>query len=452
MSHSFNHSPESNSCFLNRKRLDTGRRLEGSSSYIHGKPDFLRQNRPRYFQNKNHFGGGVNYEKSDMRKDYKKQYSKYTQQYESEVISNLSHCEAKNESQKTQDSGNIANKGFNKSYNVRQGGAYQNMFLPHNSHMQRTTYQGEKPYHNINIQINLNGNPAGLFKNEENSVTKSRETQKLKKSKEETHQSAIYEELNISRIGTAGTLNTVSSTPKYNQGKFQKNETKNAISESEKISGENDDEESKELKIAKNQKSLKERYESFDRNSVKIETNPYENYEIYSDNLYDLNYNITKTKLSNSLNQKESINETEDEEKINKVAQLKSCYLFSRLHNWRVVTSFIPALTLHQEKFSSLLSQISNEPQLETKSHIVYKDGLEKRLNKILEGTNNERERVNREINKKRANLNRIKAEQEKVKLKIKQNEFALGCITNKEELNNRDYNTIDIESIASNI
>ena len=97
-----------------------------------------------------------------------------------------------------------------------------------------------------------------------------------------------------------------------------------------------------------------------------------------------------------------------------------------------MITNYIPAVILAQEKFSKILSD--DKAENEIKSNYIYNENQEKHIEKLLETSKLVKDKLQREINKLRENIQKTKFEQSKIKAKINQENFRLKSIEIEKE------------------
>ena len=242
---------------------------------------------------------------------------------------------------------------------------------------------------------------------------------------------------------------------------FKYKEKKNSVYYEEKQKckkEEEDDDEDEEITIFQFPKVPEKllNYESFNKNSVKIEDNPIENFEIYPNNIYEMNMHNFTRKIYNS--PKNELNKNN----CRKYLSIKSCYLLAKIPNWRLVTNFVPASQLTSEKFKNIIplkedneeedddrteelepkkNDSKNEERGEElkkdvpiKSFLIYSDKFEEIVNKSLEQLELKRKQVKRDIFNKKYIIAQYHYDILKLKNKIKQNKFKINYLNIKQE------------------
>lgn len=127
-------------------------------------------------------------------------------------------------------------------------------------------------------------------------------------------------------------------------------------------------------------------YVPFDRNSIDIKTpSPLDDFEVYPQNLYTLNSNINIPK---------NINTSEPIKNVLNELSFKSCYLLSKIPNWRLVSKFVPISSLKQEKFEKINEEEDLEKKDkndEKKSFLVYSEKFEDMVENYLDENKNKK-------------------------------------------------------------
>ena len=105
--------------------------------------------------------------------------------------------------------------------------------------------------------------------------------------------------------------------------------------------------------------------EPFDKNSIKIEPNPFDDYQMFPN----------KEQINPIL----STNESGEKKEIKPYdIGIKSSYLLAKIPNWRLVTSFVSVEQLKEEKFSNIIDKNqmevdeSNNIKAEINTRVVY--------------------------------------------------------------------------------
>ena len=251
---------------------------------------------------------------------------------------------------------------------------------------------------------------------------------------------------------------------------FKYKEKKNSAYYEERLKckKEEDDDEDEEMPIFQFPKVPEKllNYEPFNKNSVKIEENPIENFEMYPNNIFEINMsNFTRKSYSSPKNEPNKNNFRNN-------LSIKSCYLLAKIPNWRLVTNFVPASQLTSEKFKNIMpiqensddedddrteelepkkndsknEEKGDEPKKDEpiKSFLVYSDKFEEIVDKSLEQLDHKRKQVKRDIFNKKYIIAQYHYDILKLKNKIKQNINKINYLNIKQE-NSR--NAIDDKS-----
>ena len=201
-------------------------------------------------------------------------------------------------------------------------------------------------------------------------------------------------------------------------------------------------------------------YEPFNKNSVKIEENPIENFELYPNKIYEKNMNnfARKTFISPKI----ELNKNN----LGKYLSIKSCYLLAKIPNWRLVTNFVPASKLTSEKFKNIMPLEENydeedddlteefEPKkneskneekrnvlkknVPLKSFLVYSEKFEEIVDKSMEQLEHKRKQIKRDIFNKKYIIAQYHYDILKLKNKIKQNKYKINYLNIKQEITSR--------------
>jgi len=195
-------------------------------------------------------------------------------------------------------------------------------------------------------------------------------------------------------------------------------------------------------------------YEYFNRNSINLEENPLEKFEIYPKNLYEFNINNIPKKQGNT-----TISESINNDNIENILSIKSCYLLAKIPNWRLVTNFVPASSLTEENFGNILlleqekenekrtegfklekknneeSQTeNNKKEKSIKSHLVYFEGYEDAVEKYLEKNMSLKRNIMEDIFNERSIIEQYHYDILKIKNKLKQNIYKTKYLNIKQE------------------
>lgn len=181
-------------------------------------------------------------------------------------------------------------------------------------------------------------------------------------------------------------------------------------------------------------------FEKFNRNSIKIEENPLDKFEPFSKKLYEFDAELPQKSSSSSIN--DSINKDNIENALN----IKSCYLLAKIQNWRLVTNFVPASSLTEEKFSKIIPLDENEYEKRNEqtnpppSHkkrqtsIVYSGKYEETVEKSLDMNKSEKYKIKNDIFNIKSIIEQYHYDILKIKNKIKQNNYKTNYLSIKQE------------------
>ena len=404
MSHTYTNGSSTGNSFLNKKRLDEDIQMddryhcgkyEKFDKYgNHGRYNNMNYSYSKPLQGNSYYNTGSRYRgnhynkpfhgnyqpnKLGPKRDYKKPYQKYSNSNANEGIRNLSHCEMpspKRDSESLKSAENksssirtiSSNNGINlKDINI-------NKFVSNINGIPNGRGHPIFNQQNINIAIKLTSPPNLKYKDSKISEYKE-ENKKWKKDEEEDEEIPIFK------------------CPKL----------------PEKLTN----------------------YEPFNRNSVKIEENPIENFEIYPKNLYEVNINNFTRKFNNS-----TIRDSINNDNIENALSVKSCYLLAKIRNWRLVTNFVPASALTEEKFKNIipLDEEKEENGQPTKSYLVYSEKFEEIVDKSLEQIMHKKKQAKKDIFNKKYIIAQFHYDILKLKNKIKQYNYKVDFLNIKQE------------------
>ena len=185
-------------------------------------------------------------------------------------------------------------------------------------------------------------------------------------------------------------------------------------------------------------------FRPFDKSLVKLEPNPLDKFVLYPNHLYELNmaaiYNPMK-RTNNGTSIKELINR----DKISDALALKSCYLLAKIPNWRLVTNFVPASKLTNEKFNKIIPLNEEEDDIteevlplknkkEIKYSLVYNDKYEESVDKFLEGNQGLKKNIKSRIFNEESIIAQYHYNTLKLKNKLKQGFFRINYLNIKHE------------------
>ena len=179
---------------------------------------------------------------------------------------------------------------------------------------------------------------------------------------------------------------------------------------------------------------------------IKIEENPLDNFEIYPKNLYEINTNFIKKPNS-------AKTEFEKNENLRNVLPLKSCYLLSKIPNWRLVTNFVPSSFLTKEKYTNIIpledderivkkEQLKNDLRKEEEkeknksisSYLIYSEKFEIIIERSLKQIEQKKKHLNKNIFNKKYIISQYSNDILKIKNGIKQNIYKIKYLDIKLE------------------
>ena len=422
MSHSYGNGNTSGNSYLNRKRMDddmpsyyydkydnkfdkygnhSNTRYNNSMGYNYSKPPIKMNNyysnNPRYYNNyynnrQKPFYSNVGYSNGlSQKRDYRKPYQKIAAPGSTEGIRNLSHCDMptssplslpprkSTESLKTSET-NTSEMKPSANLNIKN----INKYVPNMSQ----GHQIISPQ-NININIKLSSSNTNLkFSNRERERDAPEESKKWKKKDDIIEKERRYD-LHL-------------------------------------------------IPFPQPSPSLMN-FRPFDKSLVKIESNPLEKFDLYPNNLYELNYSA----IYNSMKRTKGtpIKELINRDKISDILSMKSCYLLAKIPNWRLVTNFVPASRLTNEKFSKIIPLDEDEDEKkdemnkkETKYSLIYNDKYEDLVEKYLEENVSSNENIKSKIFNEESIIAQYHYNTLKLKNKLKQGFFRINYLNIKQD------------------
>ena len=404
MSHTYTNGSSTGNSFLNKKRLDEDIQMddryhcgkyEKFDKYgNHGRYNNMNYSYSKPLQGNSYYNTGSRYRgnhynkpfhgnyqpnKLGPKRDYKKPYQKYSNSNANEGIRNLSHCEMPSpkrdsESLKSAENKSSSIRTISSNNGINLKDLNLNKFVSNINGIPNGRGHPIFNQQNINIAIKLTSPPNLKYKDSKISEYKE-ENKKWKKDEEEDEEIPIFK------------------CPKL----------------PEKLIN----------------------YEPFNRNSVKIEENPIENFEIYPKNLYEVNINNFTRKFNNS-----TIRDSINNDNIENALSVKSCYLLAKIRNWRLVTNFVPASALTEEKFKNIipLDEEKEENGQPTKSYLVYSEKFEEIVDKSLEQIMHKKKQVKKDIFNKKYIIAQFHYDILKLKNKIKQYNYKVDFLNIKQE------------------
>ena len=135
-------------------------------------------------------------------------------------------------------------------------------------------------------------------------------------------------------------------------------------------------------------------YVPFDRDSIDFKSpSPLDDFEVYPKNLYALNVNASIPK---------NINNSEPNKNVLNELSFKSCYLLSKIPNWRLASKFVPISSLKQDKFEKIIGEEDSlekkEKNDEKKSFLVYSEKFEDMVENYLDENKNKKKELEADI------------------------------------------------------
>ena len=400
MSHSFVSGNSSQNTYLNKKRLEDDIPMEPRYHYDkYSKYDKYnsqtRYNPMNYMHSKSqgngYYNGNSRYRgnyynsqnyKFGPKRDYKKSYQKYSNPNSNEGIRNLSNCD-----------------------------------------------------------LTPSPPPLSLKKSEDSISTRYDSKTKLS----ETNGNGInINNINklVSNITSRLPQNNHSSQPIYHNGQqniniqieltpdsLRKDDYSNSKRKKSMEEAKNEEDDMMYAKFPKKSEKLLN-FEPFDRSLVKIEENPLDNFDLYPNNLFGNNTNESRKNnmLSHHNLSKNNI--------IGYNLGIKSCYLLAKIPNWRLVTNFVPASALNEEKFENILplDEGGDEKEKNSKSFLVYDEKYEEMVNKYLEPNMNKSNQTEKAVFNFKFIIASFHYDIPKIKNKINKTKFKINYLTIKQE------------------
>ena len=175
------------------------------------------------------------------------------------------------------------------------------------------------------------------------------------------------------------------------------------------------------LKVPKPTPKIK--LECFNRKSIIIQENPIFSFEAYPNSLFDFskkNYILDNDNINNNCN-----NNNNKDCNFN----LNSCYLLSKIPNWKLVSNFVSPSFLSEEKFENIPVEQNVK---EKKNFIIYDSKYEYMLEKNL--VTGRKNKLLNEIYGIKYSIDKTDSDILKIKNKIKEKEFKLKCLSIKKD------------------
>ena len=437
MSHSYGNGNSSGNNYLNKKRLEDDIPMDNryhydkyekfdkygnhgrynNMNYMHSKPpqgnnyyNTSSRYRGNYYNNPKPFHSNSYSNKLGPKRDYKNPYQKYSSQNANEGIRNLSNCD-----------------------------------IPSPSSLQLKQKLDGESLKSISSSTTGDSKGSSIRSLDSNNSINIKEINKLVSNITNIPLGRGQPIINQQNINIA--IKLTSTSPSNLKYKEKKNtEYKEENKKWRKDEDENKEEEIQIFKFPKPSEKLLN-YQPFNRNSIKIEENPLKNFEIFPKNLFDFNlHNIPRKTNNTKIN--ESINN------IDNTLSIKSCYLLAKMKNWRLVTNFVPASTLTEEKFNNIIpldededkddsqKEIEKEPEKEgekkkekpKKSYLVYSEKYDEIVDKSLEEIMHKKKKVKKDIFNKRYIISQYNYDILKLKNKLKQNKYIINYLNIKQD------------------
>ena len=418
MSHSYGNGHSSGNNYLNRKRAEddipsyyydkyekfdkygnhSNPRFNNSMSYNYSKPPNKMNNyystNSRYYNNyynrQKPFYNSMGYQSGlSQKRDYRKPYQKISAPGSTEGIRNLSHCDMPSSSplsippRKSADS--IKTLTETSSAEIKPG---QNLNIKNINKFVPNMTQGPPiiSHPNININIKLSSSSTNLKYNRD-----SKEEKKWKK-KDDLDKERRYD-LQL-------------------------------------------------IPFPKPSPSLMN-FRPFDKSLVKLEPNPLEKFVLYPNNLYEINMDA----IYNSMRRANGtpIKELMNRDLISNITSLKSCYILAKIPNWRLVTNFVPASKLTNEKFGNIIAldeddeekkdeDDTQEKKKEIKYSLIYNDKYEDIVDKYLDENLSKKKNSKSRIFNEESIIAQYHYNTLKLKNKLKQGFFRINYLNSKHE------------------
>lgn len=171
-------------------------------------------------------------------------------------------------------------------------------------------------------------------------------------------------------------------------------------------------------------------YVPFNRNSIDTKSpSPLDDFEVYPQNIYTLNLNINIPK---------NINTSETNKNVLNELSFKSCYLLSKIPNWRLVSKFVPISSLKQEKFEKINEEEDNlekkEKNDEKKSFLVYSEKFEDMVEDYLGENKNKKKELEADIFGMKSIVGQYHYDISFIKNKILNNKYKLNYLDVKSQ------------------
>lgn len=306
-----------------KKKYEYDNRYEKYDKYHHQcKYNVIKDYSQNYYHNSSKYRSrdswyySSKYHSKSPRREYKKSYQKYSN--DTEGVRNLSHCELppspKNKKEENDKNGLI--QGLNHFVS--------NIVSTHFTPRQGTYQHIFQNQQNINIEINLTSPSQLIGSGATDKRKRGYDTRVSEREREKEKESEDYYDMKV--------FDFPKPAPKIE-------------------------------------------IEPFDKSSIKIEPNPFDDYQMFPN----------KEQINPIL----STNESGEKKEIKPYdIGIKSSYLLAKIPNWRLVTSFVSVEQLKEEKFSNIIeeNQMEVDESNNIKYYLVYDEEIERNIEKTLEG------------------------------------------------------------------
>lgn len=171
------------------------------------------------------------------------------------------------------------------------------------------------------------------------------------------------------------------------------------------------------------------------QNTIEICEKTDENFIVYPENILDFNCNAKFTTKNCDFPKKCNANPENNSIKVD------SCYLLSKIPNWRLVSKFVPISSLKAENFQKILDFSEKEqkhprepPENEKKTHLVYSENYEKIVEDLLEENRNKKKEIKKDILNIQSIIGNFHYDALPIKNKIKQHKFEIDRLKIRSE------------------
>ena len=156
----------------------------------------------------------------------------------------------------------------------------------------------------------------------------------------------------------------------------------------------------------------------FNKENIKIEPNPFDDFEIFPKE--------KENEIIPKLNE-------ENEKKEMKVVDIKSSYLLAKIPNWRLVTNFVSADELKEEKFDKIVKEDAMEIE-EKKYYLVYDKNIERTVEKTLEKNSFQKNKLKNDIMNMMNGIEHCSSEVRRIQNRLFADEWKIKCLDIKLE------------------